>query len=85
LLRLPECSPDALEALVNRPRTTRERVMSNVDALARGPFGAPNVKKRVGVPGHGLRVGDRRVLWGVESGRPVVRVLETGPRAGVYG
>jgi mRNA interferase RelE/StbE len=80
-----EYTPDALKALVKMPRTTRELVMSKIDALARDPFGAPNVKKLVGVPGYRLRVGDWRVLYDVESGRLVVRVLKIGPRGGVYG
>jgi mRNA interferase RelE/StbE len=67
------------------PRTARELVMSKIDALARDPFGAANVKKLVGAPGYRLRVGDWCVLYDVESGRLVVRVLKIGPRGGVDG
>jgi mRNA interferase RelE/StbE len=66
------------------PRTVRELVMSKIDGLARDPFGAAHVKKLVGVPGYRLRVGGWRVLYDVESGRLVVRVLKIGPRVGVY-
>ena len=41
-------------------------------------------KKLVGRPGYRLRVGDWRVIYELESGRLVVRVLEIGPRGGVY-
>jgi mRNA interferase RelE/StbE len=43
-----------------------------------------NVKKLVGQAGYRLRVGDWRVLYDVEAGRLVVRVLKIGPRGGVY-
>jgi len=45
---------------------------------------AANVTKLVGQPGYRLRVGDWRVMYDVDSGRVVVRVLRIGPRGGVY-
>ncbi len=57
---------------------------SKIAGLARDPFGAANVRKLVGQPGYRLRVGDWRVIYDVEQGRLVVRVLRIGPRAGVY-
>jgi mRNA interferase RelE/StbE len=42
------------------------------------------VKQLVGEPGYRLRVGDWRVIYDVDSGRLVVRVLKIGPRGGVY-
>jgi mRNA interferase RelE/StbE len=79
-----EYTRDALKALTKMPRNVRELVMSKIDGLARDPFGAANVKKLVGVPGYRLRVSDWRVIFDVESGRLVVRVLQIGPRGGVY-
>ena len=66
------------------PRNTREQVQSKVLELARDPFGAANVRKLLGQPGYRLRVGDWRVIYDVDSGRLVVRVLKIGPRGGVY-
>jgi mRNA interferase RelE/StbE len=66
------------------PRKVRELVKSKIEALARDPFGASNVKQFVGEPGYRLRVGDWRVIYDVDSGRLVVRVLKIGPRGGVY-
>jgi mRNA interferase RelE/StbE len=63
---------------------TRARVKAKIEALARDPFGAANVKQLVGEPGYRLRVGDWRVIYDVDSGRLVVRVLKIGPRGGVY-
>ena len=61
-----------------------ELVMQKIESLARDPFGAANVKKLVGQPGYRLRVGDWRVVYDVDSGRLVVRVLRIGTRGGVY-
>ncbi|HMW23916.1 MAG TPA: type II toxin-antitoxin system RelE/ParE family toxin [Burkholderiaceae bacterium] len=69
LMHSIEYTRDALKVLAKMPRN---------------PFGAANVKQLVGVPGYRLRVGDWRVIYDVESGRLVVRVLKIGPRAGVY-
>ncbi len=79
-----EYTKPALEALAAMPRNVRELVKSKVEDLARDPFGAANVKKLVGRPGYRLRVGDWRVLYDVDSGRLVVRVLHVGARGGVY-
>ena len=66
------------------PRAERERVESKIEALARDPFGAANVKALVGQPGYRLRVGDWRVIYDVNAGRLLVRVLRVGARGGVY-
>ena len=74
----------AIKTMAAMPRNVRELVKSKIEALARDPFGAANVKQLVGEPGYRLRVGDWRVIYGVDSGRLVVRVLKIGPRGGVY-
>lgn len=79
-----EFTREAAKALGKMPRNVCELVRSKIDDLARDPFGAANVKKLVGRPGYRLRVGDWRVIYELESGRLVVRVLEVGPRGGVY-
>jgi mRNA interferase RelE/StbE len=79
-----EYSRDAVKALARMPRSTRELVKSKVEALAQDPFGAANVKKLAGQGGYRLRVGDWRVIYDVDAGLLVVRVLKIGPRGGVY-
>ena len=75
---------EAAKVFDKLPRNVRELVMQKIESLARDPFGAANVKKLVGQPGYRLRVGDWRVVYDVDSGRLVVRVLRIGARGGVY-
>jgi mRNA interferase RelE/StbE len=79
-----EYTRDAVKALDQMPRNVRELVLRKIEAMARDPFGAANVKKLVGQPGYRLRVGDWRVIYDVEQGRLVVRVLRIAPRGGAY-
>lgn len=79
-----EYTRDAVRALARMLRNLRERLASKIEELARDPFGAANVKQLVGQPGYRLRVGDWRVIYDVEQGRWVVRVLRIAPRAGAY-
>lgn len=79
-----EYTREAAKALATLPRNVRELVLGKIDGLARDPFGAANVKKLIGQPGYRLRVGDWRVIYDVDSGRLVVRVLRIGPRGGIY-
>lgn len=79
-----EYTRDAVKALARMPRNLRERVVSKIEELARDPFGAANVKQLVGQPGYRLRVGDWRVIYDVEQGRLLVRVLRIAPRGGAY-
>ena len=79
-----EFTKQADKALDKMPRNTRLLVVEKIKQLARDPFGAANVKQLVGRPGYRLRVGDWRVIYDVESGRLVVRVLKIGSRAEVY-
>ena len=80
-----EYTREALKVLGKMPRNVRALVVSKIKGLARDPFGAANVKQLIGQPGYRLRVGDWRVIYDVDSGRLVVRVLRIGPRGGVYG
>lgn len=79
-----EYTRDAVKTLAKLPRNVRELLREKIEDVARDPFGAANVKKLVGQPGYRLRVGDWRVIYDVDSGRVVVRVLKIGPRGGVY-
>ena len=75
---------EAIKALNKLPRNVRELVMQKIEGLARDPFGAANVRKLVGQPAYRLGVDDWRVIYDVDSGRLVVRVLRVGARGGVY-
>lgn len=79
-----EYTRDALKTLARLPRDAQALLKRKIEGLARDPFGAANVKKLVGQPGYRLRVGDWRVIYDVDSGRVVVRVLRIWPRGGVY-
>lgn len=79
-----EITREAAKVLDKLPRNVRDQLLSKIEDLARDPFSAANVRKLVGLPGYLLRVGDWRVIYDVESGRLVVRVLKIGPRGGVY-
>jgi mRNA interferase RelE/StbE len=79
-----EFTREATKALALMPGNLRIRLLTKLDALARDPFGAPQVKKLVGQPGYRLRVGDWRVIYDLEAERLVVRVLRVAPRGGVY-
>jgi mRNA interferase RelE/StbE len=79
-----EYTREALKTLARLPRDVQALLARKIEGLARDPFGAANVKKLVGQPGYRLRVGDWRVIYDVDSGRVVVRVLRIGPRGGVY-
>jgi mRNA interferase RelE/StbE len=74
----------ALKTLASMPRHQRDLIESKIESLARDTFGAPNVQKLAGEPGYRLRVGDWRVIYDVDSGRLVIRVLRAGARGGVY-
>jgi mRNA interferase RelE/StbE len=79
-----EYTREARKALAKMPRNTRQLVLGKIESLARDPFGAANVKALVGQPGFRLRVGNWRVIYDVDSGRVVVRVLRVAPRGGAY-
>ena len=79
-----EFTADARKALLRLPKNQRLLILGKIEELARDPFSAPNVKKLVGQPGFRLRVGAWRVIYDVDTGRLVVRVVKIGPRGGIY-
>ena len=79
-----EFTREARKALKAMPRNLRELVLAKIDELAVDPMRAHNVKELVGRPGYRLRVGDWRVIYTLDAGRLVVRVLDVGARGGVY-
>lgn len=79
-----EFTRETRKTLKAMPRSVRELVLAKIDDLALDPMRAQNVKKLVGRPGYRLRVGDWRVIYTLDAGRLVVRVLDIGARGGVY-
>jgi mRNA interferase RelE/StbE len=79
-----EYSRRARHTLRALPRNVSRLLESKIEALALDPAKAPHVKKLVGEPGYRLRVGNWRVIYDLDSGRLIVRVLKIGPRGGVY-
>lgn len=79
-----EFTREARNTLKAMPRNLRDLMLSKIDDLAVDPLHAPNVKTLVGRPGYRLRVGDWRVIYTLDAGRLVVRVLDIGARGGVY-
>ena len=79
-----EFTREARKTLKAMPRNVRELVLGKIEELAVNPTRTHNVKKLVGRPGYRLRVGDWRVIYTLDAGRLVVRVLDIGARGGVY-
>lgn len=79
-----EYSRAALRTLIRIPRPARELIRAKVDAMALAPTESQHVKALVGRQGYRLRVGDWRVIFDIDTGRVVVRVLQIGSRGGVY-
>ena len=75
----------AIRVLRRMPANTSELIRSKIEAYAGDPASqANNIKPLNGRDGIRLRVGDWRVVYDVDSGRLVVRVLRIGARGGVY-
>ena len=79
-----EFTREARKTLKVMPRNLRALVLGKIDDLAVDPMRAQNVKKLVGRPGYRLRVGDWRVIYTLDAGRLVIRVLDIGAHGGVY-
>ncbi len=75
-----EFSREATRALLRMPRKQAARIRSKLDALARNPIGARNVKKLTEHPGYRLRVGDWRVLCLLDHERIVVQIVRVAHR-----
>ncbi|MEX6506906.1 type II toxin-antitoxin system RelE/ParE family toxin [Jiella sp. M17.18] len=76
-------SKDAAKALERMPRNAADRVRFKIRQYAEDPSSlSANVKRLKGRPYYRLRVGDWRVIF--DEDRRVVRIIEIGPRGGVY-
>jgi len=76
-------SRDAIKTLGGIPKDLANRIRQKVEQHMTDPSAvARNVAKLQGRPGYRLRVGSWRVIF--EEGEAVLRVLEIGPRGGIY-
>jgi mRNA interferase RelE/StbE len=69
---------------LRKHRNMASRIMAKVEAYAENPAGSANVvTEMVGKDYMRLRVGDFRVLF--RETATEIRVLDIGPRGGIYG
>lgn len=74
----------ALKEIKRLPRRDSQRVFDAVQALATDPY-PPGARKLTNRPGWRIRIGDYRVLYGVDAGRLIVLVFRAGHRGDIYG
>ncbi len=79
ILILPRADRE-LDAL---PLQQQERVSEAIDRLAENPR-PPGCVKMKGVQAWRIRAGDYRVVYEVEDGGKVVRIMQVGHRKDVY-
>lgn len=63
-------------------KTTKKRIYDKLISVRDDPFS--HVKKLVGFEAYKLRVGDYRVILGIENNTLVILVLKVGHRKSVY-
>ena len=73
------------KALTKLPVNWQKRIVAKIRAVAADPY-APNnnLTKVQDREGYRLRVGGWRVIYELHDDRPVMLVLEVGPRGGIY-
>ena len=69
--------------LAGLPKEAYERVRDRIRLLADSPRPA-GCRKLAGRPGWRIRVGDYRVIYGIDDSRQTVTVLHVGHRRDVY-
>ena len=72
----------SLYQLKKLDRVTSERIIAKIDAMSEIPFRF--VKSLKGFDLYVLRVGDYRVIMGIEQERMIIFVLEIGHRRSIY-
>jgi len=82
--RIELSRPAARDVKAIRDRAAKEALRTAIEALAGDPY-PRGAKKLRGEPGlWRIRVGDWRVVYTVDDGRPLLLVLMIGGRADVY-
>jgi mRNA interferase RelE/StbE len=76
--------PAALRGLTGLPQNLRQRVSSSIDGLKQNPH-PPGVKKLSGYENFWrIRIGDYRVVYLLDDGNRLVRILSVGHRREIY-
>lgn len=75
--------PSADRELQKLPPQIKDRVIRQLEALENTPrlVGYKKLKAR---PGYRIRVGDYRVIYAIDDGAHIVRILAIGHRRDVY-
>lgn len=80
-----EYTKQARKAIGGMPRNLQMQIIEKIERLATEPHGHhANAKKLQGRDGYRLRIGDWRVIYTIEHDVLVVRVIDIGPRGGIY-
>jgi len=75
----------ALKNLQKYPRSDRERILKKIEALARSPYTAQNVKRLVDFDvAYRLRVGNYRVFYDLVDTDRLIDVIDILPRQRAY-
>jgi len=80
-------TPSAVRQLQHLPEAVGERILDEVEALAREPDPARQVKKLKGwsrTPFYSLRVGNYRAILNIHNDVLLIVVVEVGHRSKVY-
>lgn len=79
-----EFEANAKKALNKLPLVAQRRIVRALDDLALDPYASPHVKALQGREGYRLRVGDYRVVYNLEKGRLVIRIVRVAQRGAAY-
>lgn len=75
-------SPTAEKQLSKLEKTVQERILNALDRIKVRPYNF--VKKLAGYPYFRLRVGDYRVILGIQNENLNILVIEVGHRKNIY-
>ena len=76
--------PSVEKDLRSLPKSTNVRVMKVIDGLTNDPFPRQTVKLEGGEELYRIRVGDYRVIYGVDRGAKLVTIHHVRHRREVY-
>jgi mRNA interferase RelE/StbE len=75
-------SHNSLRQLSKLEKQTADRITKKVDSIVENPFSY--IERLVGMDLYKLRIGDYRVIMGVDRGKLVILVVEVGHRKNIY-
>ena len=73
----------ATKTLRKLPKLVSVRIFQKIQLLATDPRPA-GCKKLVGLPHYRIRIGDYRVIYGIDDGALIILIVEVGHRRDVY-